>query len=209
MEKLYFGMPPERSNRIISYYNRLLSSHRDDYKIVGWGSKASQEMRFDVMTQVGELEGHSVLDVGCGLGNLLGFLRQRNIHCDYNGVDIHHGMIDEARRRFPDTKFEVSDILELKDPLPQYDYVLLSGALNLSQDGHGEFMKAIVGRLFGLARRAAAFNVLSVFADFFSPGEFYANPIEVLKYCFSFTRKVSLRHDYLPHDFTVFLYKDT
>ena len=52
-----------------------------------------------------------------------------------------------------------------------------------------------------------ALNFLSIFSDYFSPGEYYANPETILKIAFSLTSKVVLRHDYMSHDFTIYLYK--
>jgi hypothetical protein len=40
------------------------------------------------------------------------------------------------------------------------------------------------------------------------PGEFYADPVEIVRFCRSLTPWVVLRHDYLAHDFTVYLYRD-
>ena len=52
-----------------------------------------------------------------------------------------------------------------------------------------------------------AINFLSIFSDYYSPGQYYANPEFILKMAFSITSKVVLRHDYMNHDFTIYLYK--
>lgn len=35
----------------------------------------------------------------------------------------------------------------------------------------------------------------------------YVNPTEIFTYCKSLAQNVVLRHDYLPHDFTIYMYK--
>lgn len=52
----------------------------------------------------GPLEGKSVLDVGCGYGDLLRLLPQ----CDYYGIDTNKHAIKEARRLHPEREFRVT-----------------------------------------------------------------------------------------------------
>jgi len=118
-------------------------------------------------------------------------------------------MIAEAGRRFPAAQFELRDILDLATPQPTYDFVLMSGAANLAQDRYPDILAALIRHMFALARKGAAFNLLSHRADFIEPGEVYADPAAILSFCLGLTRRVVLRHDYMPHDFTVFLYPES
>ena len=192
----------------IVHYDRLLDVHSRDHEIVGWGSRESQERRFVVLAQVGDLSGKTVLDMGCGLGNLYAYLKSWHVACDYVGIDINARMIARARERFPEASFETMDILALGEALPRYDFVLLSGAFNLTQDNQKEFVEAMIRCMYQMARTAVAFNILSAKADFFEPGEYYARPGEMLDFCLTLSRRVILRHDYMPHDFTVYMYRD-
>jgi SAM-dependent methyltransferase len=192
----------------ISHYSRLIRVHSKDYEMVGWGSKQGQERRFRVLSEVGDFSGKSLLDVGCGLGNLYAYLNSRKVQCTYTGVDINNRMIANAKERFREADFKTLDILTQDDPWPRYDFVILSGAFNLSQDKQKEFVRAMIQRMYQMARVAVAFNILSTKADFFEHGEYYARPGEMLDFCLTLTRCVILRHDYMPHDFTVYMYRD-
>jgi len=176
--------------------------------MVGWGSKESQVIRFDALCQAGDFSGKSVLDVGCGLGDLYAHLKNQAVVCKYAGVDINSRMIADAKKRFPEADFRVLDILTHADILVGYDFVVLSGAFNLSQDRHKEIMEAMIQVMYRIARVAVAFNILSMKADFFEPGGYYARPGEMLDFCLTMTRRVMLRHDYMTHDFTVYMYRD-
>lgn len=68
-------------------------------------------------------------------------------------------------------------------------------------------MQLLIRRMFELCKSGVAFNTLSMLADIRNPGEFYADPAEVIRFCLSLTRRVVLRHDYTPHAFPVYLYK--
>ena len=61
--------------------------------------------------------------------------------------------------------------------------------------------------MFKLAKNGVAINFLSIFSDYLTPGEYYSNPEVILRLAFSISPKVVLRHDYMKHDFTFYLYK--
>ena len=70
-------------------------------------------------------------------------------------------------------------------------------------------LQQIIQSLFLKSTKGVAFNCLSIYA----PEEkkesalFYPNPSEIFDLCKRLTPFVTLRHDYLDNDFTVYLYK--
>ena len=200
--------PASHEAHVIEYYTRLLQTHGVDPRAVDWGTRESQAVRFKVLCEVGSLADASVLDVGCGLGDLYGYLRSTGVRVDYTGYDITPALLDGARRRFPDGLFIERNIASIPDSelLPSFDFVVASGIFYLRQAEPDAYLRHTVGRLFRLARRGVAFNSLSTRAPETSPGEYYADPSLVLRACLDLTPRVLLRHDYLVHDFTVYLY---
>ena len=53
--------------------------------------------------------GMSVLDIGCACGGFYNILRTLEPNIDYTGVDVVQVLIDEARRLYPDGRFETTD----------------------------------------------------------------------------------------------------
>jgi len=194
---------------ISNIYDKMLSSGKSDHERVGWGSPESQKERFRILTEVGDLSKHSVLDIGCGLGGYFDYLRNIYPNILYTGTDINANMIEGAKQRHPDIEFVNTDITDNLSEINErrFDYVFLSGALNLSADKHDIAIQNITKTMFSLANKGVAINFLSIFSDYLSPGEYYCNPEVILKLAFSITSKVVLRHDYMPHDFTIYLYK--
>jgi len=45
------------------------------YESLNWESQISQYARFEVLLSIGEFEGKKLLDVGCGLGDLLKYIK--------------------------------------------------------------------------------------------------------------------------------------
>jgi SAM-dependent methyltransferase len=74
-------------------------------------------------------ESASVLEIGCGKGDLLAQLPNRNIA----GLDLSKHNIKEAQRRMPHGKFEVR-AGELFESAEKFDVIILSDTINLVGD---------------------------------------------------------------------------
>ena len=195
--------------RNLRYYADLVHKHGTDVRSLDWGSRESQFLRFAVLAGVGRLHGATVLDVGCGLGDLLLWLRDAGVAVDYTGLDLTPPMVEVARRRFPGERFEVGSLLDAGERLrPSYDFVFASGIFTHRQRDAADFLRATVGAMFRRCTKAVAFNSLSGWATQKDAGEFYADPPETLAFCRTLTPWVALRHDYHPRDFTIYLYRE-
>lgn len=204
------GRSPELTDddqHTVDYFTALVDQFGFDPRALDWGSRESQRLRFAVLAGVGALDGASVLDVGCGLGDLYDWLIGQGWQGDYTGIDLTPRMIALARERFPDLHLEQRDLLTEPIGDGTFDYVMASGIFYLRRSEPFEYLQHMVEAMFRHCRRAVAFNSLSAWAPQQDPGEFYADPPATLSFARSLTPRLSLRHDYHPRDFTVFLYK--
>jgi len=195
------------NGRNVRIYSERVAQHGYDVRALGWGSRESQSERFAVLSEVGKLSGTSVLDVGCGLGDLYAWMRRKRVRVRYTGLDITPAMVDKARARFPRTQFHVCDVLDPLQPVGAHDYVLSSGIFTHRGGTAFEFLEAMVRRMFDLSKHALAFNCLSGWAEEKERGEYHADPLRVVSMCRKLTPRVVLRHDYHPRDFTVYMYR--
>jgi hypothetical protein len=69
-------------------------------------------------------------------------------------------------------------------------------------------MTDLIATMFNLCQEGLAFNSLSSWTPDSEPDKFFVNPGEALRICRGITQWVTLRHDYLPHDFTLYMYRD-
>ena len=196
------------NKHITKYYSSLVEEYGMNPQALNWGSRQSQELRFSILTQIGNLEGANILDVGCGMADLLGYLQQSTTSVHYTGYDLTSEMIENALHRFPESQLEVRNLLEEPPPELSFDYVFASGIFYLRQVEPMVYLESMVCRMFSICRRGVAFNTLSTLASQYNPNEFYADPAEVLTMCLKLTNRLVVRHDYLEHDFTVYLYKE-
>lgn len=179
-------------------YSQYLKSSEEHEK-VGWGSKESQMLRFQIISEISDdFLNSRILDYGCGLGRLFKFLEEKYFKGAYLGYDILPDMVDNARALNPNGSFD--------NELPQenFDYIVASGVFAFSTL---DSAVSIIKSLYDRADKGVVVNFLSTHCSNKEEDEFYCKPGELLDLCMTFCGKIVLRHDYLPHDFTVYLYK--
>jgi SAM-dependent methyltransferase len=192
--------------RIANYYQDLVQKYGHDPRACDYGRPQSQEIKFRVLSEAMPVKGRSVLDVGCGFADFHRFLRDRFGEVRYSGIDVCPAMVEEARRLDPHCEVKLANILDASIR-ERFDLVTANGIFYLLGDEAWPTMQEIVRRMYAVAEHAVAFNSLSSWAEDKDPGEFYADPAEVLQFCRTLTPWVVLRHDYHPRDFTIYMYK--
>ena len=80
-----------------------------------------------VASRLGELDGTSVLDVACGIGDWLALLKSRG--SDVHGVDLSDRAIEICKRRFPGDDFRVSPAEMLPFADASFDLITCLGSL--------------------------------------------------------------------------------
>jgi SAM-dependent methyltransferase len=193
----------------LDYFSKTLDEFKDEHLAVAQ-SEISHLKRFEKMLELGDFQGKSLLDVGCGIGGFYDFLRAKGIHCRYTGIDINEKMIAKARERLPEIvgNFLVFDIIEEKLD-GNFDYVISVGPLNLKFDPglNMEMTMKLIKKMFELADTGSAISMTSVLTKKPAAGTFYYDPAEILSETSKFCANVRYDHTYLPHDFTLFCYK--
>jgi trans-aconitate methyltransferase len=181
-------------------------------RAVRWLDETGQARRFEVLCEVGDLEGATLADVGCGLGDLFGHLRARGASARYVGYDITPGMVEAARAKYPEARFELRDVLAegLGGP---FDYVFASGTFNIRIPDHDAFLREMLAVMFAGCRRAVAFNILrplaeelpEPFATWAREQYYEIEPDALVPDCRALGAEVEAREGYLPGEFALYL----
>jgi SAM-dependent methyltransferase len=191
---------------VAEYYDRLVERYGHDPRACDYGRPESQLRKFQVLADIADLKGKRILDVGCGFADYAEYLRSRFGLVKYVGIDVSPRMIKEAKRLRPELDLRLCNVLD-QTFKETFDVVTANGLFYLLGRDAPDFLRQIVRRMCELAEFAVAFNSLSSWAPIKEPAEFYADPLDVLKFCRTLTPWVALRHDYFPHDFTIYMYK--
>ena len=128
----------------------------------------------------------------------------------YYGIDLKDEFIRIAGGRNPGVRFRAFDAAGEPPPdfEPPFDYVMASGLLGLRVGDDSGFAEKMLGRMFEWCKVGVAANLISTYVDYREDYLAYTSPEEIFAFCKkNLTWKVALRHDYLPHEFTLFLYR--
>jgi SAM-dependent methyltransferase len=178
------------------YYNSV-QQHGISAKAVHWNSQKSQYKRFKVITEFikEELCSSTIVDAGCGLGEYYAYLQQNHIKIgSYIGLDCEDFMIELAQKRFKNIPFYTKDIL--RDALPQSQYYICSGAMNLLSSHN--FFK-FIRNAFMHSSKGFVFNFLTQHS--FNQ----IHPQLVIEYCQRLDATLHIKENYLENDITFFL----
>lgn len=155
-KSVYYSREDTKKNN--SLYKTFLEFQIDD----GWSYEDKVE-NFEQMAKIAEytdtpFSGHSILDVGCGTGDLYEYLLQFD-QVKYLGIDVFEEGVKKAQQKFPAGKFIVEDFLTAD--LEKSDFVFSSGALTtkLHSDNY-QILSTWVKKMWELTKVGMVFNVL-------------------------------------------------
>ena len=193
-------------DRCASNYAKFGYSHHS----LDW-NKGKQDIRFYMLLTDVQPEGKTVIDVGCGFGDLLPFWRKKGGE-SYLGVDIAPEFINEAKilhANVSDSSFILADFSD-DDFKHEADFVVASGTFNYRFDhtDNYQFIEGCLKKGFSLCKEAVIFNFLSDKVDWKYDNAWYSNPSFILDMCYGLSRNVILRNDYMPFEYTVAVFKD-
>ncbi|MBI2798525.1 class I SAM-dependent methyltransferase [Candidatus Saccharibacteria bacterium] len=189
------------------YYQRTLKSHGESPKSLQWVNYRAAALRYHALVSSLTIEGKSILDAGCGMGDLLPYLYADTGNFQYLGVDVTPEFIDIANKRYDGDKFQVANPFS-SEFNEKFDIVLSSGVMNSVGEDWLEQRKTMITKLYSLSNNICAFNMAGGFEPNTSTKTIaYANCLDILKHCKSLTSEIVLINNYHPKDFTVLLYK--
>lgn len=199
------------------HYEACFAAHGPTPRGVDWPDAAGADLRYRVMLDLllqdtASVDHPSLLDFGCGAGGLLDYMRRTGIasEVEYRGHDVSAVFVDHCRTTFPEVAFTVGDVLDGFEPDP-VDYVIANGVFTERLTiPHGEmmdFMLSTLRKLFDVAGRGLAFNVMSTHVDWERDDLFHVAPDEMARRMSDlFGRRFVIRHDYPLFEYTTYVY---
>jgi SAM-dependent methyltransferase len=192
-------------------YLKAAERHGPGFSSLLWASPQTQAARFDAIRRLGDLDGKSILDVGCGRADLLDFLISRGVcPADYTGIEAVEALAaaaEDACVRWAGVAARVVRADFIREPLRLFagaDVVVFSGSLNTIDDGP---FYTTIRRAFEATAERLVFNFLS--STYLAGAEYlrWRRPEDALKFASTLTADVRALEDYLPGDFTIAMTK--
>lgn len=175
-------------------------------KALGYRHDEDQLSRFAMLAGIGDMSERSVLDAGCGYGDLRAYLAGKYPKVRYMGIDHYEAFLAIASERYahlPEATFYLGDFYTAQ--LPGADYVLASGSLNY-RNSEPDFIYKAIAKLFNTSRIAFGFNLLSKIET--TGGILVSYDAgDIVRYCRTLSGNVILHDDYFDGDFTVWMYR--
>jgi trans-aconitate methyltransferase len=108
-------------------------------------------------------DSYSVLDVGCGLGQIVPILRDRFPKSHLQkllGIDLVEEFIRHCREEFPNHEFVTTNFLEWESPR-RFDIVLAAGVLVTRIDLYETYLARFIAKMTSASKGWVGFNVIA------------------------------------------------
>lgn len=132
----------------------------------GAPAPGSKDILADVLRDYGGGRPLTVLDLGCGNGQLYGHFADRGLDCDYTGVDFSEPLLAAARQAHPEATFVSDDVETLERIDRTFDVVVYSHVIEMLESPHRS-----------LARAHELTDAIAI--RFFEPPEFEFDAVEL------------------------------
>lgn len=194
----------------VEVYNAVVDKHGISSKATLCDDPQRQYLRFYEIIKFLDLNDgkKTLLDVGCGNGELYKFLNFLGYRGRYTGYDINEKLLAQARVRFAEINVQKKDIM-CDETKQRYDYVVLSGLFNVNVGQTQDWVYGFMRKMFELCTDVTVFNMISTHVTFLEEQMFYMNPAEVLTFCIeNLSKRTTLAHHNLPYNYTVCVFRD-
>jgi SAM-dependent methyltransferase len=203
-------------HQIVAHYESCLARFGDSYRGVDWPNPVDAQTRYRVMMDVVRSNDRwpvKVLDFGCGAAHLLDYLCSlgRN-DIEYIGLDISASFVELSQHKYPQVQFLCADVLQDRVRLPEADYVIMNGVFTekrtLTFAEMFDYFREVLTRVFPIARRGIAFNVMSKHVDWEREDLFHV-PFDLLASFLraEISRNFLFRADYGLYEYTTYVYR--
>lgn len=205
-------MDNKSKKKIAKQYDELVKKYGDNIDALHTNNarynKEHQDIKFQfVYDQLGNYD--SLLDVGCGLGHLADFCKDRGWHGKYTGIDLSGEMVDIVKKKLKTDKILKLDILEEKYE-DKHDVVASISTLQEKPpfEESYSYLQNMIAKMFQIAKKCLVLDIFSnKFSDYENPNNLYVNPSVFLNDLYKLTNRLIILNHYNPYQLTVILYK--
>lgn len=192
------------TEQVAELYRQAFAEHGRSVNAI-FIPKGRQQERFEAITRHFE-DGFSILDFGCGLGDLRTYLATRFNRFDYTGADIMEGFVESNCETHPQGSF--IHIRDFADIETAFDHVVICGTFNIDYFGdeirHARYVKDALAHLWNKTKRSLSVDFMHTEVDFRAPRAYHQDIAEIEKFAHAeFGERVIIDRSYLPYEFAL------
>jgi len=205
------------------YYKRLADTYGADSRACGYSDPIAQLVRFKCYTTHMSMKDASVLDVGCGTGDILHWLSEIDMYpSSYLGIDMLDEQIKSAKSLYEDRMLsvlhadtEVEFRQSLVDQIQEngFDVAIACSIFDVKQTDVPTTFALAKSTMTEMFERLGGDGVMG--ADFFSPYALDIQPFNAPippEWVFTWAKnnlseRVTLDFSYSPHNYAVIIFK--
>tara|TARA_Y100001958_G_C21243317_1_gene572051 strand:+ start:629 stop:1267 length:639 start_codon:yes stop_codon:yes gene_type:complete len=195
-------------SKMIKVYKKQFKEH--GYSPASLGCpKGRQDLRFKSLSKY--LKKGTLLDFGCGFGDLASFLKKEDLDITYNGCDVVEDFIEVARKKNPEGFFFNTEVDSKINE--DYDYIISSGVFNFlytkNSKDHEAFVFNTLDNLFSKTKKVLSVDFLSPEVNYKIEDSYHQEFIELINFIISkLSRRFEINHTYLPYEYCVHIFKN-
>ena len=188
---------------VLDRYTKRLAALGPVPEALGW-TRNRHILRYHILLEPWRPTTETLLDFGCGFGDLYAYCREHFPDVQYEGVDLNPALVAVGRERYGDARLSARNAL--RDGLDgRWDLIVASGVFNFKLADNWAFIERVFDLFAHHANKGFAANFLSDRVDFRPDDTFHADPARVLALAYRYSNRVMLRNDYMPFEFTVYV----
>jgi SAM-dependent methyltransferase len=203
---------------IVKHYEDCLDKYGDTHLGVDWPKAGDTDKRYKVMLDVTRFGGDehknvSLLDFGCGAAHLYQYILDHYFeNISYAGLDASEKFISLCKKKYPHIPFYQMDILDKRDALPNFDYIVMNGVFTekreLSFEEMWKYVCEMLIAIFPHCNMGLAFNVMSKAVEWEREDLFHVPTDMLINFLTKdLGRNFIIRNDYGLYEYTVYVYK--
>ena len=209
----------EQTQTLVKYYMELFKRYGYSENALGW-TKNKQYIRFETLFRFLDLQDAAVLDVGCGFGDMLIYIKNNLNNCNiqYQGVDIMEEFIEHAKTICDGIyaeKFYCGNFMTMECTQWEriVDYIVASGIFGFkifnTDEEQYKYIDQFINKSLKCSRKAVVMDFLSDKVDYHSgKTDFHADPAKILDIAYQYSRNVILDNSVMPFEFCLTIYKE-
>jgi SAM-dependent methyltransferase len=191
------------SREYLEPYLQAARRHGAGFGALLWATPATQTARFDAICRMADLNGRSVLDVGCGRADFFDHLNAQRIKVvRYVGLEAVPALVDAARAKAR-ANYEIIEADFVAEPQRLRvgaQVIVLSGSLNTLEAA--EFYSTL-HQAYAAAGETLVFNFLCSTRLAGASYLRWRSVDDVMMFAHTLSQRVEKLEDYLPGDCTV------